>query len=103
MTFNQFKEFIEDIQSFEKYIDDLNDLKIDISNTPIYTIFYNMVSRIEEKEFTASQIEWIDWWLYERVCMDSSINQAWDKEGNEIKLDTIEDIWNVINNKELND
>lgn len=104
ITFNDFKEFIKDIQSFEKYIDDLYELKIDICNTPIYNTFYSMVDRIENKEFTSSQTEWIDFWLYERTnIFDNSVNQAYDKDGNEIKLDTVEDLWNVINNKELND
>ena len=41
---------------------------------------------------------WISYWLYENDCGKGSC-QVNEKDGTEVPIKTIEDLWNIINNK----
>lgn len=46
--------------------------------------------------FTKEATDTIYWWLYEKHTGPS----MWDSEGNVIPMDTIEDLWNYIKDKQ---
>lgn len=105
MTFEEFKEHIETIQEFDKFISDLSEFGIDLYETKFPGLTYKFQKKYENLVFTEKQQDWIDWWLYERPCIngneDPVFNKAFDENGNEIPTNTIEDLWNIINNNEL--
>lgn len=96
----------------------------------VFSELVTTLKRIEEKSFAAHQLgidliefetdhshatwtairahygkaasEWIEWYLYERESLNGSINQAWDKDGNEI-CHTMESLWQTVEEMRLAD
>lgn len=99
ITFEEFKDYIETIQEFNKFISDLSEFGIDLYETKLPNLTYKFQRKYENIVFTEKQQDWIDWWLYERPGINN--NEVTDKNGNTIPSRTIEDLWNIINNKEL--
>lgn len=99
MTFEKFKEYINTICSFNEYLDSIDTFGISLYETPIPELFYKMQSEYEQLVFTDEALDWINWWLYEKNSKwDYQIKkfEAYDKDGNVIPSDTIEDLWNII-------
>lgn len=47
--------------------------------------------------FDMEGVDNINWWLYEKPILSSSA-RIWDADGNEIPMETVEDLWNVVKN-----
>ena len=86
------------IQSFENNIDTLCDMGIDMINSDLYSDFNKVVEICISTNFTEEGQDWINWWLYERKGCGDVINEAYDVDGNVIKLDTLEELWNLVSN-----
>lgn len=103
MTIREFKNYIETIQAFDKYLSSIDDLGISLYETPIPELFYKMQHSYEELIFNQDAIDVIDWWLYERPGVNGNddpviFSKTFDENGNEVPTDTIEDLWNMIKN-----
>ena len=47
--------------------------------------------------FGTDALDWVNWWLYEKNGpISHSPLEAYDKDGNIIPTDTIDDLWNLI-------
>lgn len=47
--------------------------------------------------FGKEALDWVNWWMYEKNgTLSSSPLEAYDKDGNVIPTDTIDDLWNLI-------
>lgn len=69
---------------------------IDI-DSPIIEFGWEMFQLLLESNFNEEDREFIYWWLYERVnSYTGEVRQAYDSNGNPIKLDTPEDLWNYL-------
>lgn len=44
--------------------------------------------------FTEAGVDDINWWLYEK--RGRSDMKMWDKEGNEIPTETVDDLWEIV-------
>lgn len=53
--------------------------------------------------FNEEGIDWINWWLFEKPESTKGEAQAWDANHNEIPTETVEDLWNIVENHRLND
>lgn len=51
---------------------------------------------IIQHNFTEAGQDWIFWWLFEKNSSWSTDNKAFDKDGNEIPTETIDDLWNLV-------
>jgi phage anti-repressor protein len=95
-----FIQFIESYQESSKISSELySKYKIDLFD---YEDRYHVcISNLMSMFFSEEDKDWIDWWLYERISHSGKINKANYKNGDEIILDTPEDLWNFIlkNNK----
>lgn len=96
ITKEKFISMIYHIQSFNNNIDKLCDMGIDIINSDLYNDFDKVVEILIFSNFTEEGQDWINWWLYERKGFGDVINEAYDLDGNIIKLDTLEELWNLV-------
>lgn len=53
--------------------------------------------------FGVEGADWINWWLFEKPLFTEGEAQAWDENHNEIPTDTVDDLWNIVENHRLND
>lgn len=98
MEYKDFEDYIINIQDFDKYMSSVDDLGISLYETPIPTLFFKMQHRYEDLVFTQEALDVIDWWLYEKFTpWDGKEKlEMYDKDGNIIPTDSIEDLWNYV-------
>jgi hypothetical protein len=53
--------------------------------------YYAMIRCVMHLAFTPEQVDWIDWWLYERV--EKAVTFA---DGTKRRLDTAEELWEFM-------
>ena len=92
MTFENFEKFIALDKANSEKIFKLCELGVDLINYEETNnqIFNLLLSEIFPKE----AIDWIYWFMYERH--DNGKPQAWDEDGTVICFDTVEDLYNFI-------
>lgn len=98
ITKEKFISSIYHIQNFNNTVDKLCDMGVDILNSDLCNDFDKMQEILFSSNFTEEGCDWINWWLYERKGYGDIINEAYDSDGNLIKLDTLEELWNLVNN-----
>jgi hypothetical protein len=74
------------------------DLRIDMSSYD--ELFYQVVDSLLLLMFGKDGYELINFYLYEKINPDGSINTLIDDNENEVVLDTPEDLWNVLSKLE---
>ena len=105
ITFEEFKKHIECIKELIAFEDNLRKVsrsyfvrREERFNLTFPTLMDNTISLLEI--LTGDNEAWIDYWVFELDCgnnyKDSCVQ---DKNGNNIPLKTIRDLWNVINMK----
>lgn len=103
IKFDEFKRFMENIVAFEEIGDklsaatsDYNKKTKDYADLSIPSTTFDTVTLLER--VTNDTSSWISYWVYELDCgrkyKDGMIT---DEDNNNIKLKTIEDLWNVLN------
>lgn len=70
------------------------DLRIDMSSYD--EAFYQVIDALILYIFGKDGYELINFYLYEKINPDGSINSLVDDNDNEVNLDTPEDLWNVL-------
>lgn len=78
----------------EDRIDTLSSLGLDVFDSPLIEYGNMMFERLIKAYFTEEGVEWIFWWLYEKDG-DPEM-KAWDENHNEIPMETMEDLWNYV-------
>jgi hypothetical protein len=71
------------------------DLIIDMSSYD--EVFFQVIDSLVLLNFGKYGYELISFYLYERINPDGSFNILVDDDGNEVSLDTLEDLWILIN------
>jgi predicted protein tyrosine phosphatase len=96
MTKQSFEKIILNLQVARKKSRELYNLGVDLMQ---YDENYeHAIDEFFRVTFNADQLEWIDWFLYERECMNGKIQKAWKKVGKkkvEICYD-IDSLWETI-------
>lgn len=56
-----------------------------------------------KSHFDEGGVDWINWWLFEKPTFAEGKGEAWDADGKVIPTETVEDLWNIVENHRLND
>lgn len=97
MTEKGFVKLIETAQKYSKELDRWDDFGIELYDLPIAKLSWDFFDTAIEEIFTEEGVDWINWWLYDRVSfIDGSINEAHNPDGSVIPTDTIADLWNLV-------
>lgn len=95
MNKEEFLKIIKLQQEQNKRIDRLSEL-INF-DSPLVEFGWIMFDKLIIASFNEKQVDWINWWLYERIgIIDGKEHPYWDAEGNEQYLHTPEDLWEFI-------
>jgi len=74
------------------------DLRLDTSSYD--EAFYQVIDALILFIFGKDGYELINFYLYDKINLDGSINTLVDDNGNKVELDTPEDLWNVLSKLE---
>lgn len=96
ITKEKFISLIYHIQNFNNNIDTLCDMGIDMLNSDLYNDFSELAEIVLSSHFSEEGCDWVHWWLYERKSYGDIINEAYDVDGNIIKLDTSAELWDLV-------
>lgn len=96
MTKEGFIELVENAMNYSKELDRWNDFGICLFELPISELGWNFFNVSLSELFSDEGIDWINWWLFEKPGFGGDPNQAYDKDGNIIPTDTIDDLWNIV-------
>jgi hypothetical protein len=96
MTKQSFEKIILNLQTAHNRSREMYKLGVDLMH---YEENYEkVVDELFRAAFNPDQLEWVDWFLYEREGFDGKINKAWKKVGRkkvEICYD-IDSLWETI-------
>jgi hypothetical protein len=101
MTYEQFSKAIESLREFSDFEDKLFGLGIDLIDCNQVTNLVCSLVRVLEDAFNDSA-GWVGFY-----CWDLDFGRNWepnvvtDERGQDIPLGTVEDLWNIITNKEV--
>ena len=97
MTKEGFIKLLQNAQNYNKELDKWHDFGIDLFDMPISELGWNFFDTILQELFTDEGIEWITWWLYDRISITTGEPlKVYDKNGDVIPTDTIDDLWNLV-------
>ncbi len=97
LTKEQFIKAIELVQQFNKSLDSLYEEKIDFTNSTLFTSFSELSDLFWISHFTTDGVDWINWWLYERVdIISGEILAAFDEDDNEIDVSSPDKLWDLV-------
>lgn len=99
MTENKFYEILDSYQMFNAYIDSLNKLNIDLSETIVTNTVEKLFSHILIDEYGKDGYEWVSWWIYELPSIkEKHPDSVYAKEmdGTPIILETKEQLYSFL-------
>lgn len=98
MTKEEFINLIESAQGYQSEIDRWDNFGLCLFELPIYENAWKMFDTSVAAIFRLEGIDWINWWLWERPSLfpNGGNNKAWDKDGNVIPTDTVDDLWELV-------
>ena len=107
LSFEDFKRHIKDIQLMSELQDKIDDAKYIFNKSETKEVFHfyfptgadNIIELLAM--LTNDKNEWIDYWIYE-LDFGKKANEyeCKDYNGKIIPLNTIEDLWNLLNDYE---
>lgn len=98
VTYEEFKRLMGRIVEFYNFTDTISSLAIHMSDSTEIWID-GLISEATEmlSKLTNDHGEWIYYWVYELRCgKDYEDGMIEDKDGNDIPLKTIDDLWEVL-------
>ncbi len=94
MTKELFVEIIELYQKQNELVDRYSDL---ISyDSPIIEFGWKMFDVVLQEAFSENQLDWIHWWLYDRISFITGKELPYYDEDKEYYMHTIDDLWEYI-------
>lgn len=97
MTKEGFIKLLQNAQNYNKELDRWYDFGIDLFELPISELGWNFFNDILPELFTDEGIDWINWWLYDRISITTGEHmKAYDEENKLIPTETVEDLWNLV-------
>lgn len=94
LTKDEFIKLLEERNDQKNRVDILSSIGIEIFDSPLIEYGNMMFERLIEAYFTEEGSDWICWWLYEKNGHPDM--KAWDENHNEIPMETMEDLWNYV-------
>ena len=84
-------------QEQEKRLDRLSEI-IDYGS-PLVEFGWLMFDELIQEAFNETQVDWIFWWLYERISLTTGEELPyWDENDVEHYVHTPEELWDLIQN-----
>lgn len=96
ITLNEFKKLVNDYKEYLEELEKYSNLKIDLYDTKLAFFAEGMLDRYLKLVFNKDGVEWFYWWILERPDIEGE--QAWDENDNVIPTDTVEDLYNLLQN-----
>ena len=97
MNKEQFIEIIKQHQEQEERLDRLSEI-IDYGS-PLVEFGWLMFDNVMREAFNETQVDWIFWWLYERISLTTGEELPyWDENDVEHYVHTPEELWDLIQN-----
>lgn len=96
MKKEKFIEIITKIENYDSEIERWSDFGLSIFENDICQLPWVIINAFLEELFTKEQVDWIYWYLFERVDLNGNISKCWDENGNEIIIKNPEDLWNFL-------
>ena len=94
MTKEGFIKLIKNTLNYNNELDRWSGFGIDLFELPISELGWNFLNITLTELFSDNGIDWINWWLFDKPVLEP--NQVYDKNGNVIPTDTIDDLWNIV-------
>lgn len=91
----EFKKLIEDYQDFQKYLDKLYDLKIEIINSQLHEYPCLLFDNIIKMFFDEEGEDWISYYLYELPSLGEG-EHVFDEDNKPISLNNVDDLWKLV-------
>jgi len=95
MKYELFENIILNLKKVEETSQKFYDLGLDISN--IEDEYSKIITNLLGAYYSKVGLDWIEWFLYERVSFDGEIGEATDENNNQICFD-IKSTWEFIEN-----
>ena len=89
MVLKKFKQIIQMYQDILEERDKFDEIGFSI-DAPIFNYIDSMFDMLLHAYLTDDGVDWVYWWLLEPG------NKAYNKDGSEIKTDTIEDLYKLL-------
>ena len=97
MNKEQFIEIIKQHQEQEARLDRLSEI-IDYGS-PLVEFGWLMFDNVMCEAFNETQVDWIFWWMYERISLTTGEELPyWDENDVEHYVHTPEELWDLIQN-----
>lgn len=95
ITKGEFIDLISAHKKWNKKIDEVcSILGTDLFEATWIDYGYTLFDKLLSLEFNRYAVDDINWWLWEKNG-DPEM-KMWDKDGNEIPTETIEDLWEIV-------
>lgn len=92
----EFFQVLEEHNIQQKRLDTLAENGFPLWDSDLIEYGHRMFERYIGACFTEEGVEWICWWLYELPSLGSNGPHATDKNGNPIPTETLDDLWNLV-------
>jgi hypothetical protein len=96
-----FIKLIEKVEKYQKEIDKWAQLDFPIFDMPIYEISWDIIDLTFKSHFNENGVDWIDWYLFERISVSGKIYPYYDENHNPVYVNTAEDLWNLVKDYQL--
>jgi len=89
-----FKRILNEFIKLEDFTDSLNELGLNIIETPLYNTSGYLFDKLIESYFTEEGVNWVTWYMFEKRPCPEQIH-ATDEDGNEI-CNNIDELWDIV-------
>ncbi len=94
ITAQRFKQSIEEIRKFNKWIDKLYDAGVDIIDSPASSILNEVVELL--RILTKDKHDNINWWCYETDFGTNDFAEVTYSDGHVENIDSVEKLYNFL-------
>ena len=102
ITKETFIQMINLVERFNEEINRWDDFGLNILDQPIISIPWKIFDTWEKSNFNEDGVDWIDWYLYERISIiTKELLPCYDEEGNPFYVNTPEELWDLVKDQQL--
>lgn len=96
MTKEQFVDMMIITEKFMAEVDKWDDFGLQIFDKPIVELPWEMFDLFLSTHFDEDGMDWIHWYLFERVGYNGEILSCWDENDKEFIVKDPEDLWKLV-------
>lgn len=90
-------ELIETVEKFNEALDSFHNVGIDIYDSHLVESFNKLEDMFMKANFTEEGVDWIYWYLYERISLvTGEVLACYDENGKEFFVENPEDLWELV-------